>query len=142
MGCHCSGSKLKPQQVKKLLEESAEDLGKSGKDSNYGFGLVNPVKALELLAKGVPETSSELRIKSIHINPYYITVGTTATLTLNVSNNEQPLGYGWKVTGGSIVGQGKTVQWQVPTQAGKYQIIAGVNNRKIKAYGMTSIIVY
>ncbi|MFW6021986.1 MAG: S8 family peptidase [Halanaerobiaceae bacterium] len=36
----------KPEQIKKLLKESADDLGKPGHDDEYGAGLVNVNKAL------------------------------------------------------------------------------------------------
>jgi hypothetical protein len=38
---------LTPTDVRKILEATATDLGSEGKDSQYGWGLVNPKKALE-----------------------------------------------------------------------------------------------
>jgi subtilisin family serine protease len=38
---------LKPDEVRKILEETATDLGPPGKDNQYGWGLVNPQRALE-----------------------------------------------------------------------------------------------
>ena len=38
---------LTPVDVRKILEATATDLGPKGKDSQYGWGLVNPKKALE-----------------------------------------------------------------------------------------------
>jgi hypothetical protein len=37
---------LTPAQIKQILESTATDLGAKGKDPLYGWGLVNPVKAL------------------------------------------------------------------------------------------------
>jgi subtilisin family serine protease len=38
---------LTPADVRKILEATATDLGSKGKDAQYGWGLVNPKKALE-----------------------------------------------------------------------------------------------
>jgi subtilisin family serine protease len=39
--------KLTPYDVRKILEETATDLGPRGKDAQFGWGLVNPEKALQ-----------------------------------------------------------------------------------------------
>jgi hypothetical protein len=41
---------LKPADVRRIIEETATDLGPKGKDAQYGWGLVNPQKALEAAA--------------------------------------------------------------------------------------------
>ena len=41
---------LKPDDVRKILESTATDLGPKGKDNQFGWGLVNPQKALEAVA--------------------------------------------------------------------------------------------
>ncbi len=41
---------LKPDEVRRILEATAIDLGPKGKDNQYGWGLVNPEKALEVVA--------------------------------------------------------------------------------------------
>ena len=41
--------KLKPDQLRKILESTATDLGPKGKDTQFGWGLVNPQKALEVV---------------------------------------------------------------------------------------------
>jgi hypothetical protein len=41
---------LSPADVRKILEATATDLGKKGKDPQFGWGLVNPQKALEAVA--------------------------------------------------------------------------------------------
>jgi subtilisin family serine protease len=38
---------LKPDDVRKILESTTTDLGPKGKNSQFGWGLVNPEKALE-----------------------------------------------------------------------------------------------
>lgn len=58
---------LKPREIKLLLEETAEDLGRVGKDEEYGSGLVNAFAAVQRAAqlmmqqKGIePESKAEL----------------------------------------------------------------------------------
>jgi subtilisin family serine protease len=41
---------LKPVELRKILESTATDLGPKGKDTQFGWGLVNPQKALEAVA--------------------------------------------------------------------------------------------
>lgn len=41
---------LKPDDVRRILESTATDLGPKGKDNQFGWGLVNPEKALEAIA--------------------------------------------------------------------------------------------
>jgi filamentous hemagglutinin family protein len=41
---------LKPDDVRKILESTTTDLGPKGKNSQFGWGLVNPEKALEAVA--------------------------------------------------------------------------------------------
>ena len=43
--------KLTPNDVRRILEETATDLGPKGKDAQFGWGLVNPQKALEAVEK-------------------------------------------------------------------------------------------
>ena len=47
--------RLTPADVRRILEETATDLGPKGKDAQFGWGLVNPQKALQ---------AAEARIKS------------------------------------------------------------------------------
>jgi subtilisin family serine protease len=42
--------KLTPADVRKILEETALDLGNKGKDAQYGWGLVSPQRALQVVA--------------------------------------------------------------------------------------------
>jgi filamentous hemagglutinin family protein len=41
---------LKPDEVRKILESTATNLGPTGKNNKFGWGLVNPPKALEAVA--------------------------------------------------------------------------------------------
>jgi subtilase family protein len=50
--------RLTPTEVRRILEETATDLGPKGKDAQFGWGLVNPQKALE---------AAEARIKSSEV---------------------------------------------------------------------------
>lgn len=45
---------LTPYQVKYILEKTATDLGDKGYDTTFGYGLVNPVAALQYDVKKVP----------------------------------------------------------------------------------------
>ena len=39
-----------PTQIQQILQNSADDLGTAGRDNSYGYGLVNPLKALQSVA--------------------------------------------------------------------------------------------
>jgi subtilisin family serine protease len=51
---------LKPDDVRKILESTATDLGPKGKDSQFGWGLVNPQKALEAIAARIKNRTASL----------------------------------------------------------------------------------
>jgi len=51
---------LTPQQVQDILQQSADDLGASGKDPIYGYGRVNLKKAVDLVNGTTPPASSPL----------------------------------------------------------------------------------
>ena len=53
---------MKPDDVRKILEATAIDLGPKGKDRQFGWGLVDPPKALEAVAARLK--SSEASPKS------------------------------------------------------------------------------
>jgi subtilisin family serine protease len=42
------GGEMSPNEVEKILKESAEDLGKPGNDDIFGTGRVNASRAVEL----------------------------------------------------------------------------------------------
>ncbi|MEN8701913.1 S8 family serine peptidase [Bacillus infantis] len=46
---------LSNREVEYILKHSADDLGRPGFDAEYGYGLVNPVKALSFDMKKIPE---------------------------------------------------------------------------------------
>lgn len=51
---------LTPAQVEYVLEKTATDLGKSGFDTTYANGLVDPVKALSFDVKSIPASVKEI----------------------------------------------------------------------------------
>ncbi|MFE5212435.1 type VII secretion-associated serine protease mycosin [Streptomyces sp. NPDC056600] len=59
---------LTPSQVKRLLEDTAEDSPKGGRDDSRGHGLVNPVAALEAAEKSEPE---ERRVAAQYADRYF-----------------------------------------------------------------------
>jgi subtilisin family serine protease len=42
-----NGGSMKPSQVEAKLRQSADDLGKPGKDEFYGHGFVNALRAIQ-----------------------------------------------------------------------------------------------
>lgn len=48
---------LTPAQVRSLLEDSAKDLGATGRDSTFGFGLVQAKGAMTLMGTSCPQPS-------------------------------------------------------------------------------------
>lgn len=59
---------LTPSQVKRILEDTAEDPPKGGRDDSRGHGLVNPVAALEAAEKSEPE---ERRVAAQYADRYF-----------------------------------------------------------------------
>jgi len=56
--------------------------------------------------------NSSPEINSIIIDPVFITVGTTATITIDASDPEgDPLSYSWTVALGDIIGSGAKVRY-------------------------------
>jgi filamentous hemagglutinin family protein len=49
---------LQPDEVRKILEETAIDLGPKGKDAQFGWGLVNPQKALDAVAARIKSSDA------------------------------------------------------------------------------------
>ena len=49
---------LKPDDVRKILESTATDLGPKGKNGQFGWGLVNPPKALEAVAAQIKSSDA------------------------------------------------------------------------------------
>lgn len=52
---------LTPKQVKYILEQTANDLGPKGRDPKFGYGLIDPVKALSFPYKNLPAFPEELQ---------------------------------------------------------------------------------
>ncbi|WP_108956216.1 type VII secretion-associated serine protease mycosin [Streptomyces fragilis] len=59
---------LTPSEVKRLIEETAEDPPKGGRDDSRGHGLVNPVAALEAAEKSGPD---ERRVAAQYADRYF-----------------------------------------------------------------------
>ncbi len=58
------------------------------------------------------EGNSSPEINSIIVDPVFITVGTTTTITVNATDPDgDPLSYGWTVALGDIIGSGSTVRY-------------------------------
>lgn len=49
---------LSPKQIKQIIVNSAEDLGSTGYDEQYGYGLINPVDAFDVAENGIQNTDS------------------------------------------------------------------------------------
>lgn len=49
-----------PAQIQQILQNTADDLGTAGRDNSYGYGLVNPLKALQSAAGASTEGSPAL----------------------------------------------------------------------------------
>ena len=49
---------LKPDDVRKILESTASNLGSKGKNGQFGWGLVNPPKALEAVAAQIKSSDA------------------------------------------------------------------------------------
>jgi subtilisin family serine protease len=71
---------LSPMQIKELLESTALDLGKAGKDTKYGSGLID-LNAIKVEAKQTPMLSVEPPQIS-----EYIALGETIRKTIKISN--------------------------------------------------------
>ena len=52
---------LKPDEVRKILQSTATDLGARGKDAQFGWGLVNPRKALEAVDARLKSSNASRR---------------------------------------------------------------------------------
>ncbi|MER5476452.1 type VII secretion-associated serine protease mycosin [Streptomyces sp. NPDC002734] len=59
---------LTPAQVKRLIEDTAQDSPKGGRDDSRGHGLVNPVGALQAAEKSEPE---ERRVAAQYADRYF-----------------------------------------------------------------------
>jgi len=79
------------QDVRTILQETANDLGPSGRDSKYGFGLVNPVDAVDYVTSP---------ISNILANPS----STSATITWTTDEAATSrVDYGLDISYGSFV---------------------------------------
>lgn len=70
-------------QIRSIIENSADDLGLPGHDDYYGYGRINPLKAM-ILADNIPP-SINLSSRSVYA-PYSV-----LTITANLMDNISPL---------------------------------------------------
>ncbi|RPI22082.1 MAG: hypothetical protein EHM61_23175, partial [Acidobacteria bacterium] len=71
---------MPPAEIKQVLEKTALDIGDPGKDDEYGYGLVDPVKAL----KEVTSVSSQPKLI---VSTLSLDFGSTETeMTVTISN--------------------------------------------------------
>lgn len=69
-------------QLRKILQDTATDLGDAGKDNKYGYGLVNAEKAV---AAATPQESHDVAVTSITA-PSAINKGEVAAISVKVAN--------------------------------------------------------
>lgn len=125
-------------QVKKIIEDTATDLGQP---QQFGKGVISAFKALQSLGEPPPRAERGLVIEKVRANPFFIQSDQTVQLSVAISGGQAD-GYGWAAGGdGQIEGNGPTVTWTAPGP-GKYQIVAGVKQGNQKIYGSTSVVVF
>ena len=78
---------LLPNQITGALRSSARDLGVSGPDNQYGWGLVNADSALKLLPAPVRPEFAITKIVADAGSDGFISPGETVSLSLTVINN-------------------------------------------------------
>lgn len=78
--------KLTPYEINYILNKTAKDLGEKGYDLKYGYGLVNPVAALQFNPKNIPanpniaEKDLLKKAKNINVTSYSVQTGTIKKL--------------------------------------------------------------
>jgi subtilisin family serine protease len=78
--------KLTPYEINYILNKTAKDLGEKGYDFKYGYGLVNPVAALQFNPKNIPanpyiaEKDLLKKAKNINVTSYSVQTGTIKKL--------------------------------------------------------------
>ncbi len=114
---------LDPYEVRKILEDSAEDLGTPGPDNTYGYGFVDAIAALDKVLKVKSLTASE---KSV-IEDTSVTFTAIASGT-NVNNYE----WDWE-NNGVFDSETKTNSAShIFTKSGTYTVRVQVTNQKGK----------
>lgn len=58
---------LKPHEVEAILTMTAKDLGEKGYDTKFGYGLVDPVKALQFDRKNLPKMAEASEDKALKL---------------------------------------------------------------------------
>ena len=136
---------LSPDQIKNVLESTAEDLGASGRDDLYGWGLIDAHAALQSV---VPAVNLLLTVEP-HQAAY--SGGQELTLTVNVFRQLNPpfestltltvSGQGdyWyfdfdRISVAADVVRGYSFGWRVPDVAGTYIVEVGLVPPQLTAY--------
>jgi chitodextrinase len=88
---------LDPYEIKKILEDSAEDRGDSGPDNTYGWGFVDTIGALDMV----------LKVKSINPSSNKVIEDTSVSFTVTASGTNVKK-YEWDWDGDGIFDQETT----------------------------------
>ncbi len=93
---------LTPQQLRRLLQETAIDLGDAGRDNTFGFGLVNAVSALQEAGADTPQTpvlllSTEFLNFGLGLSQLTVTIsnGGGGNLSVDPPSVQVDQGQGW-----------------------------------------------
>jgi len=69
------------------------------------------------------------QVNAVMVTPNVVDAGGTATINVTATDlDNDPLTYGYTVTGGAITGSGPAVQWTAPTQQGAHSVTVTVSD--------------
>jgi hypothetical protein len=94
--------KLTPYEINYILNKTAKDLGAKGYDIKYGYGLVNPVAALQYNPKNIP-ANPHIAEKDLLKKAKNINVTSFATQTGSIKKLNQTDWYQFKVQKGDYI---------------------------------------
>lgn len=88
-----AGGSISNSQVRQILKDTARDLGVTGRDNQYGYGLVNALNAVNVARNTTPKetTTATTAIQSTTttaITPMQSTVTTGVTVVQNTANTD------------------------------------------------------
>lgn len=121
-----------PQNVRAALQNTADDLGVTGWDSQYGYGLLNAYAALNY---GTPVNHAPIAVVG---GPYTGTTGVAVSFNGSASYDpdSDPITYSWTFgDGGSSTGANPT---HVYTAAGTYTVTLVVNDGQLNSSPSTT----
>ena len=115
-----TGASLTNVQIRDILNSTAQDLGATGRDSLYGFGLVNAVAAVAAVPSSPPEAVNVSL--STDKTSYVAGVDTDATLTAVVTDESGSAisGLGSSAFATTVDGNGATVTFAQTAIPGTY----------------------